>query len=422
MSGINNTGFTAAPIGAQMPRFLANNAAPAATGAPTMAQDQLNLVTGGAAPGIDPASIQQMLASPNVQDHYQAIINITYLAQAGQAPAAYQLLQQASSLNDPNLNQLIQKALPVVQQLMSQPAATQPGVTQPMMTQPTTTQPGMTFAPTAVAPTTAMNPLPGTSYAPTTAAAVQYTPPPMAQINPADAQFMMQTLQTDVQAGGDKAIAAIQQLAGLMQQNPALKQPIHDLLLNQVYNSHDRSVNEALKVLGSMNDPSLLPYLQMVQRDPGYGPDTQATALSLLQALSLNQGAQTASINGGNPAANVDFIRAEEFELNKGGSQGMAAFQQIRNALGPNPAQTASPQVRQEVIRVLLTHIAGYHDPSTMAAACQLLGQMGAREMDTLRYLDAVKRDIGKGPDAQAAAAAAITQIMQTPSNGVMTR
>ena len=62
----------------------------------------------------------------------------------------------------------------------------------------------------------------------------------------------------------------------------------------------------------------------------------------------------------------------------------------------------------------MLTHIASSSD-GTVAPACALLGAMGTREMDTLRYLDAVRRDPGKGPEANRAAEAAIKQIMAMP-------
>jgi hypothetical protein len=93
----------------------------------------------------------------------------------------------------------------------------------------------------------------------------------------------------------------------------------------------------------------------------------------------------------------------------------MAAFQQIRNALGPDPR--AQSPARAEVVRVMLSHIATKSDPDTVTAACQLLGAMGAREMDTLRYLDAVKRNPGQSTQARNAAAAAIQQILTTPAH-----
>jgi hypothetical protein len=40
---------------------------------------------------------------------------------------------------------------------------------------------------------------------------------------------------------------------------------------------------------------------------------------------------------------------------------------------------------------------------------------MGAREMDTLRYLDAVVRNPGQSSQAQQAARAAIQQILASP-------
>ena len=172
-------------------------------------------------------------------------------------------------------------------------------------------------------------------------------------------------------------------------------------------------MTEAIKALASMNDPRALPYIEAIQRTPGYAPQTHDAAVAAVQQMRLSQGGQpgTASVNGG---ASVEYIRAMEVELRQGGDAGMAAFQQIRNALGPDPR--AQSPIRQEVVRVLLTHVASSQSPNTVAACCQLLGAMGAREMDCLRYLDAVKRSPSHSPQARDAAAAAIQQIMQAPA------
>ena len=223
----------------------------------------------------------------------------------------------------------------------------------------------------------------------------------------------MQMLQTDVPKGGEVSAAAIRQIAAIAQQHPQQKEAAFNILLNHVYHGLGESVTEALRALGAMNDPRLAPYLQMVQRDSKYHYTTRELAVQMIQA-NAQQGANgapgTASV-GGNYTP--EYVRSLEFELRKGGPEGMAAFQKIQQALGPDPR--AQGPLRQEVIRVLITHLATGLGV-TVAASATLLGQMGAREMDTLRYLDAVQRNSSHSDEAREASRAAIRQIMSSPA------
>lgn len=368
--------------------------------------DQLALGSPLGGNGTDPALLaqtEQLMNSPNVSDRYRAIVNLTKMSPADALPR----LQAMAAVpgQDPQVIQLANEAMRVMSQMAQaqpqQPAYGQPPQQQPAYGQPQV-QPGYQPQPTVVQPGYQQQAMP----APT------YNPGVGAPVNPADAAFVMQTAQTDLAYGGDRGIQAVRQIAAVAQGNPQLKEQAYNLLLNHVYHKRDASVTEALKALGAMGNPQLLPYLQMVQRDSGYPWEAQAVAVSLMKQMA-SQPAQPGAASA-NTSASPEYIRAMEFELKRGGNEGMAAFQQIRNALGPDP-RAAGP-VRQEVIRVLVTHAVTSYDPATVTAACQLLGQMGAREMDALRYLDAVVRNNGQSPQAQQAARAAIQQILATPA------
>jgi hypothetical protein len=388
-----------------------------------MGFDQLNLVNPAGGAGPDPSQLIQMLRDPNPNVRFQAIQMAVQMAQSGQAAQALPVLQTAAANDNPQVVGLAQRALPLVQQMVAgaQPNQQQPPQQQFPGQQPTQfpgqqQQPTQTtFQPAVTQPQQAPVMGPGTAYVPNQPTQLTYQAPNMGQLNPQDAEFMMQSLQSDLQQGGDPATRAIQQLAGLAQASPALKDKVYALLLNHLYYHHDGSTTEAIKVLGSMNNPAVLPYMQAVQRDPGYTTESHNAALAVIQAMATSNpgGPGTASVDGG--AQGVTYIRAMEYELGKGGAPGMAAFQQIRNALGPDPR--AQSPARAEVVRVMLSHIATKSDPDTVTAACQLLGAMGAREMDTLRYLDAVKRNPGQSTQARNAAAAAIQQILTTPAH-----
>jgi hypothetical protein len=403
-----NTGYTQAPVGARLPRFLANQGAPVGGNNPTYGQDQLNVSgpAGGAA--ADVAAIQQQLQSANPADRFRAVVSITNMPPAEAIP----LLQMAAQNDNAQVRDLATQALGVMQRM---PGATQPvpGQTPPANQQAPfqqPVQPGVTQPqgqPWNTAPQQQY-----TGYQPTQVQPMQYTPANMGQMSPDDAAFMVQTLQTDLSAGSEKGTLAIQQLMGLVQANPAVKENVFNLLLNHIYHSYDPSVTEAIKALGAMGDPRALPYIEAIHRTSGYRDETYAAALQVIKQMRMSQGGQpgTASVGGATP----EYVRIQELELKKGGQKGMLAFNEIRNALGPDPR--AQSPIRAEVIRVLLTHIASSNDGMTVSASCQLLGQMGAREMDTLRYLDAVKRSSSAHPDSIRAATAAIQQIMSTPA------
>ncbi|MEB3223767.1 MAG: hypothetical protein VKS61_16960 [Candidatus Sericytochromatia bacterium] len=362
--------------------------------------DQLSLGSPLGGSGTDPALLaqtEQLMRSPNVSDRYRAIVNLTKMAPADALPRLQALLNTPGQ--DPQVIQLATQAVQVMSQMASNPS--NPGAAQPGY--PGAAQPGIPGA----------APQGGPAYQPPQASPIPtYNPGVAGPMNPADAAFVMQTAQTDLSRGGDIGVQAVRQIMAAVQANPQLKEQAYNLLLNHVYHKRDGSVTEALKALGSMGNPQLVPYMQMVQRDASYQADTKALAVSLLTQMSTQpQGGPGAA--SASPTMTPEFVRAMEFELGRGGASGMQAFGQIRAALGPDPR--ANGPLRQEVVRVMITHIATKYDPTTVTAAIQLLGQMGAREMDALRYLDAVVRNPGQSTQAQQAARAAIQQILASP-------
>jgi hypothetical protein len=382
-------------------RLLQQRSLTGGAAGPSYPADQLSLGSPIGGAGTDPALLaqtEQLMRSPNVSDRYRAIVNLTKMSPADALPRLQGLL--ATPGQDPQVIQLATQAM----QVMSQMAQTAPAAQQPM--------PGG-FPGTAPAtyPQAGQQGMP--AYQPPQASPVPtYNPGMMAPSNPADAAFLMQTAQTDLGRGGDVGVQAVRQIMAAVQANPQLKEQAYNLLLNHVYHKRDGSVTEALRALGSMGNPQLLPYLQMVQRDNSYQTPTRELAVALITQMS-------AQPQGGPGAASTstmtpEYVRAMEFELRRGGPTGMKAFDQIRAALGPDPR--GNGPLRQEVIRVLITHIATSFEPATVTASIQLLGQMGAREMDALRYLDAVVRHPGQSLQAQQAARAAIQQILATPA------
>lgn len=354
--------------------------------------------TGGAGPD-DAALIaqtDQMINSPDLSQRYQAIINMTKMSPQNALPRLQQVINTPGQ--DPNVVNLAQRAMAALQQMPQQPAANMPQQPQQQypQQQPAQQQPqGQPFQQQPVQQQPA------------------YVPAQMGPLSPQDAAFMLQTLQTDLSDTGQKGIQAIQQVAAIAQAHPALKEQCYNLLLNHLYTTRGLSTLEAVKALGSMNNPALVPYLQMVQRDSGYPPATRELAVQMIKSMST-QPAGPGVASAGGAATSPEYLRAMEHELGGGGARGMNAFAQIRNALGQDPrAQSAA---RPEVLRILLTHIATKTDGATVQAACQLLGQMGTREMDTLRYLDAVTRNSNQAPYVQEAAKAAIRQIMSAPA------
>jgi hypothetical protein len=390
------------PIGAShvaTPKYRLLQQRPLTSGAagPAYPADQLSLGSPIGGAGTDPALLaqtEQLMRSPNVSDRYRAIVNLTKMSPADALPRLQALMSTPGQ--DPQVIQLATQAM----QVMSQMAQTAPAAQQPAPGgfPGAAPQPGQQGMPAYQAPQA--SPVP------------TYNPGVAAPSTPADAAFLLQTAQTDLGRGGDIGVQAVRQIMAAVQANPQLKEQAYNLLLNHVYHKRDGSVTEALRALGSMGNPQLLPYLQMVQRDISYQTATQELAVNLITQISAQPqgGPGTASTATMTP----EYVRAMEFELRRGGPTGMKAFDQIRAALGPDPR--ANGPLRQEVVRVLITHIATSFDPATVTASIQLLGQMGAREMDALRYLDAVVRHPGQSSQAQQAARAAIQQILATPA------
>ncbi|MEB3329789.1 MAG: hypothetical protein VKQ33_11205 [Candidatus Sericytochromatia bacterium] len=379
-------------------RLLQQRSLTGGAAGPSYPADQLALGSPLGGAGTDPtllAQTEQLMRSPNVSDRYRAIVNLTKMSPAEALPRLQALLSTPGQ--DPQVLQLATQAM----QVMSQMAQTTPPTQQPVPggfpgATPQAGQPGV---PAYQAPQ------------PTPVAA--YNPGVTAPSNPADAAFLMQTAQTDLSRGGEIGVQAVRQIMAAAQANPSMKEQAYNLLLNHVYHKRDGSVTEALRALGSMENPQLLPYLQMVQRDHSYQTPARELAVGLITQMS----AQPPGAPGAASTSTVtpEYVRAMEFELRRGGPTGMKAFEQIRAALGADPR--ANGPLRQEVIRVMITHIATSFEPSTVTASIQLLGQMGAREMDTLRYLDAVVRHPGQSLQAQQAARASIQQILATPAS-----
>ncbi|MDB5096664.1 MAG: hypothetical protein JWM80_1085 [Cyanobacteria bacterium RYN_339] len=364
------------------PVYRPQAAAPAATGPiASYANDQL-AIAGGAAPGMDPASIQAALSDADPRNRFQAVINATKLPPAQAIP----LLQQAAGNDNPQVVQLAQRALAVMQQM---PGAPQ---TQPQYNpqQPQGQQlPYQPYQPPAAAPYTAAN---------------------MGTMNPQDAAMMFNTLQDDLKKPGQVGIDAVKQLAGLVQVNPQLKDSVVNLLLNKVYDMKlDPSVEpEAIRALGSFHDPRVNQYLAAMLRAPGRTNDSRAACEDVLR--SSMSGPTTAGANG-QPQVTVEWLRLEEQKLNKvSPQQALAIFAELRSALGPD-ARAQSPN-RNEVLRILLSYIATPHDNEGVTAACQILGEMKTRDMDSLRYLDALTRATGVMDSTKAAAKAAMRSIM----------
>ncbi|MEB3283685.1 MAG: hypothetical protein VKN33_00145 [Candidatus Sericytochromatia bacterium] len=347
--------------------------------------------------GTDPALLaqtDQLMRSPNARDKFQAIVNLTKVSPQDAIPRL-QALATAQG-QDPQVVQLANEALRVMSQMVQMPQQPQQSP-QPVQTSP------------AASPVSA-NPAPST-YQMQPVTQPTYNPGVnMANMSLQDAQFLFQTLQTNLT---DEQ--SIRQIAALAQAHPQLKEPAYNLLLNHAYHSVHPSVAEALRALGGFNNPQLVPYLQMIQRHPAHAAETREVAVNLMRqfaAQAANPATPGAASN--NPGVSVEYIRAMEFELRKGENEAMTAMQQIRQALGPD-ARAQGP-LRQEIVRVLITHIATSNRPATVAAAARLLGEMGAREMNTLQYLDAVARNPGQAMEARDAAKNAVTQILSTPA------
>lgn len=326
----------------------------------------------------------QMLASRDPQQLFQAIINMTRMQPADALPRLQRVMQTPGL--DPRVYELAQRGAAAMQGMAQQPAAQQPGAQQPGAQQPGYTPPA------------AAAPLP----------AYQGSPVP-ANLNPADAQMLIQNLRADLDMGGQVAVDAIKQLAGIAQAQPAQKDLVFTLLLNHLYSKRGSSATEALKALIGMNDPRLTQYLPMVQRDPSYANEASALAVQAMKAASAAPaGPGVAQAGGPTP----EFLRALEHELKVGGATGAATLQQIRAALGANPAQ--SP-LKAEALRIALTLIASSSDPNLVVPAIQMVGEIRSREMNSLEYLSACTRNPVHGPQVQAAAKAAINAIMSSP-------
>jgi hypothetical protein len=387
-----NTGYSQAPIGARLPRFLTNQAAPVGGNQPSYATDRLSVQPAGGN-GVDPAQIQAQLQAPNPADRFRAVVAITNMPPQQAIP----LLQMAAQNDNAQVRDLANQALGVMQRMpgATQPATNQPGV-QPQQPQPQPQQP--------------YNAGPG--YQPTVVPQNTYQPAQVGPLSPDDAAFMVQTLQTEVGLGGAQGLNAIRTLAGIAQQNPAQKEPVFNILLNYMYNAYDSNLPEAIKAVASMNDPRALPYFEFLHRAVDRGQEARAAALQAAQAMRLNQGGQPGAASTQAAGATPEYLRMMELEMKRGGQEANAAFQQIRNALGQDP-RAASP-AKQEVLRIMLTHVATGYD-NLVIPAIQLIGAMGSRDMNALQYLDAIKRNPAHSVETKAAANAAIQQIMAAP-------
>ncbi|MEB3197462.1 MAG: hypothetical protein VKP62_09695 [Candidatus Sericytochromatia bacterium] len=359
------------------------------TTSPSIAGDQLSIASPIGGTGVDPRLLQQtdqMMQSPNVSDRYRAIVSLTKMPPQDAIPRLQAMV--AAPGQDPQVIQLANEAMRVMGQMAQQPVSPQaaPGYAQ------------QAFPQAAVMPPQQAMPAP--TYNPGIA-------PP----NPADAPFLMERAQAELGNGGQASVNAIRQLMALSQSNPQYKEPVYNLLLNHAYHQRDASVKEALVALASFQNPQLLPYLEMIQRSPGYPLEVNQTAVNLI--VQMNNQRNQAGVAAAGPAVTPDYLRSLEFELNRDTRSGVAALNQIRAALGPDPR--ANSPLRQEVVRILVTHIATQTSSETIVGACQLLGQMGAREMDTLRHLLAVSQNPGRTIQAQESAKAAIQQILASP-------
>lgn len=387
MTDLNNLSSTQAPLGARLPRFLTQAAAPAPV---TTSFDRdsvaVNAPAGGA--GVDPAQIQQQLQSPQPADRFRAVVAITNMPPQQAIP----LLQMAAQNDNAQVRDLANQALQVMQRMpgTQQPATNQPGTQQPQP-QPTPYQ--------APAP-----------YQAPTNLGLQIAPG--APMSPGDAQIMMGVLQGELGSGQERSMAAIPQLVAIAQQNPAMKEAVVNLLLNHIYNEYNPSVSVAMRGLATLADPRAIPYLEMVARQTGRQVDEQALARAIVEQMKANPSGQPGTASA-QALATPEFVRMHEPELAVPGARGMAAFEKIRAQLGADPR--AKSPIQQEVLRVMLTLIATSYNSETVAAACTLIGQMGSRDMDSLRYLQAVTTGMGQTPATRAAAMNAMRQIMATP-------
>lgn len=329
----------------------------------------------------------QMMASRDPQQIFQAIINMTRMQPADALPRL-QRVQQTPGL-DPRVYELAQRGAAAMQGMAQQPGAAVPGA-QPQPGQ----QPAAPFTPLS------------TPQAPT----YQGAPVP-ANLNPNDAQMLIQNLRSDLDIGGQQSVDAIKQLMGIANAQPAQKELVFTLLLNHLYKMRGISATEALKALVSMNDPRLAQYLPMVQRDSTYSNEAVNLAVQTMQRNAANA-AGPGVAQAGTGGATVELLRAWEFEAKVGGTAGAAYIAQIRSALGANPAQ--SP-LKAEAMRIALTLVAKSSDPYLVIPAINMLGEIKSREMNSLDYLSAVTRNSSHGPRVQAAAKAAINNIMMSP-------
>jgi hypothetical protein len=328
------------------------------------------------------------LQSPTPQVRFQGVVDATRLPPAQAIPM---LQAAAAQQQDPQLAQLAQRAISVMQQM--------PGGVQPQPQQ--NTNPYQQQQQNGYTP-------PGNNYAPqpyTSAVAVQ------GNLTPQNASLMLSMIASDLTMHGDAVgVDAVHRLAGLAQSNPSSKNDVIDLLLNKVYNYNISGPVEveAVRLLASFNEPRLTPYMAAIARDTGRSLESRQIAEQSVGSAQ-STGAQTAGVNGGQ--ANIDWLRLQETKLVGGGQGPITALSEMRKALGPDP--TAQGPARMEVMRILLTFISGSHDENTMTGAVQLLGQMKAKEMDSLLYLNnlVVRSDVVN--TTKDAAKAAMGYIMQ---------
>lgn len=404
---MGDTSYNVGAAHATVPKYRLFRTQPAGgapTGTPAYNNDALNLVNNPAGGNGDPnyqAMVQQtdqLMRSANPADRYRAIVNMTKMQPQDAIPRLQAIVSTPGI--DAQTAQLANEALRVMSQMAQQPQqpgaqpGAQPGMqpgAQPVQGQPQG-QPIYGQVPQQAAP------LP--QYNPGVAAG------PMSQD---DANMTLQLLQPELARGGDEAVNAIRQLMALQQANPGMKEHVFNLLLNHVYHKADWSLPEAVRALGSMNDPRALPYLSAVARHPGVGEEARQAAMQVVQAAARQGNNGQPGVASTNGTSSVEYIRMMEGKLHQNGQAAVEALAEMRQALGADPR--AQSPARQEIIRVLLTYIATKGETTGLMGCTQLLGEMKARE--ALPYLGALARNPGAGEDVRRAASATARQIMQ---------
>lgn len=290
MSEINNASRPGAvPTARIRPLYSAAANEPVGGAGPQYATDQLSLMGGAAAPSAEQypqfvADTIAMLDSPDARQRYQAIINMTKMQPAEAIP----LLERAVKNDNPQVVQLAQRALSVMQQAVAAPAAAAPA-TAATVTAPaapatpspvgSVTSPALTPSATAPTPTPTATPTPTPVVAPAPVAAI--APPAMPSL-PAGAPRDFAIVLKDIKSGETEAdrVRATLELANHVDKH---RQDVINTYLNLLRTDYSldvaspQQIAAAVLMLKKLNATEAGPFFQALAASPyGTQPEIQA--------------------------------------------------------------------------------------------------------------------------------------------------